>query len=134
MDLGTIGSLAVTNSPMHASKHEPKVVEGRVEIVYSFIVEGLGPEVVSVDLGKASVMAGNLPGDVVCSARGFTVDVLALGAAERWQVDCHIKLARDTTAALMHADMDVVLVVPVRQQSRTDPIWFRYWLSIEDAS
>jgi hypothetical protein len=132
MQLETSMGLAATNSPMLVDHREPRLVDGRLEVVYSFILENIGRDPIDIDLSAVEVVAGDAKGNVACSVRGHRVPSFSLAPSARWRVDCRLTFARETTALLGRQDIDATLILPLKQAH--EELHFIYRLRIEDAS
>ena len=129
--LEALGGLMVTNSPMRIEQREPRLEQGRIEIVYSVIVENIGKDRIDLDLGTATVTVANTTGTVSCDVRGQRMPALALFPSNRWRVDCRLSIAREV---VRQGDTDALFEIPVQSGDLRGAFRFVYWLRVEDAS
>ena len=130
--LAAYGGLVASNSPMHVGRREPRLIDDRLEILYSVLFENVSAGRIDIALDRTKTKMSGATAS--CSVNGQPAPTLLLRRGDRSRVDCRLVLSPEATAATRRADSDVTLVIPIGTPAGEAEITFYYWLRVEDAS
>ena len=128
-----LGGVIVSNSPTRIEQREPRLKQGRIEIVYSLIVENIGQDRVDLDFGASTVTVAGTNGSVACDVHGQRMPALGfLFPSNRWRVDCRLLISPE---AVQRGDTEAWFEIPVQRGEEREAFRFAViGLRVEDAS